>query len=252
MSDWSQPDFAARLIDQALPLPSGVTSWTSAEPERRFNVYRNNMRGALAEALAVRYPAVMRLVGEQFFQAMARDYAMNNLPRSPVLIGYGEDFPDFIAGFAPAQSLPYLADVAELESAYWIAYHAADAEALPPSAFAGLDPGQLAGLRVELLSSAAIISSPHPIIAIWRTNVADAEVTPVDLTQSEDALIVRPKLDVEVRTLPPGGATFLSLLQQGMALGEAASVATDASPAFDLAANLAGLMQAQIVKAFLP
>jgi Putative DNA-binding domain len=247
MTSWSQSDFAARLIDGGLPLPQGVTSWTSEAPARRFNVYRNNMRGALAEALAVRYPAVLRLVGEDFFQVMARDYAVGNLPRSPVLISYGRDFPAFIAGFAPAATLPYLADVARLESAHWEAYHAADVEPLGADVFAALDPSTLADLRVTMLPSVTVISSCHPIISIWRTNVADEDVAAIDLSQAEDALIVRPALDVEVRKLPPGGATFLSLLQQGISLGQAAGVAADSGPDFDLASNLAGLMQSKIV-----
>lgn len=250
MTNWSQIDFAERLINRALPLPSGVKSWTSETPERRFNVYRNNMRGALVEALAVRFPAVLRLVGEEFFQVMARDYAVGNLPRSPVLIGYGRDFPTFIEGFAPAASLPYLADVARLESAHWEAYHSADITPLPPNAFAGIDPAKLGDVRITFLPSVAVIPSTHPIVSIWRTNVADAEIMPVDLTQPEDALVGRPKLDVEVRKLPPGGATFLALLLQGMTLAQAAGVAADSNPAFDLSLNLAGLMQAKLTEAF--
>jgi Putative DNA-binding domain len=249
MSGWSQTDFAARLMDRTLPLPAGVKSWTSETPERRFNVYRNNMRGALTEALAVRFPAVLRIVGEEFFHAMARDYAVSNLPRSPVLISYGRDFPAFVEAFSPAAALPYLADVARLESAWWEAYHSADIAPFQPEAFAALNPENLGLMRVTFLPSVAVIPSVHPIVSIWRTNVADEQVTSVDLSQPEDALVARPKLDVEVRKLPPGGAAFLSLLLQGMSLGQAAGVASDATPAFELAANLAGLMQAQLVEA---
>jgi Putative DNA-binding domain len=245
--EWNQTDFAARLIDPAMPLPDGVTSWADASPQRRFGVYRNNMRGALAESLAVRYPVVQRLVGDKFFGAMARDYAVQNLPRSPVLIEYGANFADYIAAFEAAKSLPYLADVARLESAYWQAYHAADVEPLTATEFASLDPATLHGLRFEMLPSLAIVRSSFPIVAIWRTNTEDEEITAVDMTVAEDALVARPRLDVEVRRLPVGAGIFLSLLQQGIALGEAAGTAADASPAFDLAANLSGLIQARIV-----
>jgi CheY-like chemotaxis protein len=46
-------------------VPGGVTSWTQPLPAKRFGVYRNNVSGALVEALAVRYPVVKRLVGEE-------------------------------------------------------------------------------------------------------------------------------------------------------------------------------------------
>ena len=61
---------------------------------------------------------------------MARAYALAEPPRSPVLMDYGAGFADFIAGFAPAASLPYLPDVARIERAWREAYHAADAEPL--------------------------------------------------------------------------------------------------------------------------
>ncbi len=123
-----------------MALPDGLRAWNGSEPSKRFSVYRSNVRGALVEALAVRYPVVQRLVGEDFFRVMSRDYALNNLPPSPVLIGYGENFPEFVEGFEPAATLPYLADVARLESAYWQAYHAADDAPLPAEAFAAIDP----------------------------------------------------------------------------------------------------------------
>jgi Putative DNA-binding domain len=248
MEHWSQTDFAERLINLTMPLPEGVTSLADPAPERRFDVYRGNMRGALGEAIAVRYPVVQRLVGEPFFLAMAREFAVNNLPRSPVLIDYAANFPDFIGEFEAAKSLPYLADVAQLESAYWQAYHAEDAEPVAAEEFANLDNNTLHELRFEMLPSFAVVRSRFPIVAIWRTNTEDDKVAVVDLTLSEDALVVRPRLDVEVRGLPSGAGLFLSLLHQGMALGEAAGVSIDASPGFDLAVNLTRLIQARIVK----
>ncbi len=244
MEPWNQADFAHRIIDGSPAIPAGISNSKDAPPLRRFGVYRNNVRSALGEALAVRYPVVQRLVGEEFFSAMAGIFALKNLPKSPVLIDYGKSFPDFIAAFAPAQSLPYLADVAHLESAYWQAYHAADAAPLASAEFSAVDPGS----RFDMLPSFAIVQSRHPIVAIWRTNTDDAEVEAVDMNIGEDALIVRPYLDVEVRCLPAGAADFLTSLQQGAMLGEAAAAAVEVCPDFDLAVNLSGLMQARVVK----
>jgi Putative DNA-binding domain len=248
----SQTDFAAALIDRALPVPGGVTSWTQPLPAKRFGVYRNNVSGALVEALAVRYPVVQRLVGGEFFRAMARDYALHNLPRSPVLIYYGADFPDFIASFEPAGSLPYLADVARLDSAHWESYHAEDATAVPQGAFASLDPAKLPNVAFEFLPSVRILSSPHPIVAIWRTNTEDAEVQAIDTAIAEDALVARPEMAVEVRTLPAGAAIFLSALRDGKPLGEAAGAALNAAADFNLSQNLAGLIAARITSRIIP
>ena len=244
---WAQNEFAMALIDRSRPVPEETTSWTAPRPLKRFNVYRGNVSGALGGALAVRYPVVQRLVGPEFFQAMAREYALRNLPCSPVLIYYGADFSDFIADFEPAKSVPYLSDVARLDSAHWEAYHAEDAGAVEAQAFASLNPETLDAVRFEMLPSVRVVSSPYPIVSIWRTNTEDAEVQPVDLTVAEDALMARPEMLVDVRTLPPGAAVFLSFLKTGASLGEAAGSALEAVPGFDLSLNLSGLILARLV-----
>jgi hypothetical protein len=244
---WNQDLFAKALTDRGGAVPDGVTSWTGPRPLRRFSVYRNNVSGALAEALAIRYPVVQRLVGEKFFSAMARQFAREQQPQSPVLIYYAKEFPEFIAQFAPASSLPYLPDVARLDSAHWESYHEEDAAPVAAKAFAALDQERLPHTSFEFLPSLRIVQSAFPIASIWRTNSEDAEVRPVDLGQAEDALVSRPDMTVEVRTLPPGGAVFLNKLAAGCQLAEAAGHALDAAPSFDLTANLAGLITARLI-----
>lgn len=128
--------FAAALLNPDLPPPTGLCARNGSDPSIRFAVYRNNVIFSLIDALADSFPVVQMLVGETFFRAMAREFAYQYPPRSPVLAQYGADFPGFIGDFQPAASLPYLADVARLEYAYIQAYHAADAAALPASQFA--------------------------------------------------------------------------------------------------------------------
>ncbi len=247
MAGDEQGAFAEALIDRDRPVPAGLTSWTGERPPRRFGVYRNNVSGALIEALGVRYPVIKRLVGDEFFRAMTREYVLSHLPQSPVLIHYGGEYPDFIAEFPPAANVSYLADVARLESAYWQAYHAADAMPLAKERLAAVAPERLAALTFTFHPAVFIVASAYPIVSIWETNSHDAEVRPVDLSVSEDALVTRPALSVEVRRLPEGGATFLRALKAGARLGDAAATAIAASPGFDLARNLAGLIEAQVI-----
>ena len=62
---------------------------------------------------------------------MARAHVEDEPPRSAVLMRYGASFPAFVAHFPPAASVPYLADMASLEWAWHVAYHAEDAAPLP-------------------------------------------------------------------------------------------------------------------------
>ncbi len=241
---FDQARFTAALFDPEREVPAGITSHTHPAPEKRFAVYRNNVIVGLVDALATRFPAVQRIVGEEFFRAMAGVFVRAHPPRSPLMMDYGEELPDFIDGFAPAAEVPYLADVARLEAARTRAFHAADTVPLPPVAFSSLPAADLEGLRLRFCPSVAIVRSPHPIVTIWAMNADDAEPVPIEDWRGEDALVSRDGFEVAVRRLPPGGAVFLSCLLAGETLADAARTAIDETGAFDLAENLAGLIAA--------
>ncbi len=237
-----QDEFATALLDAEKPIPPSVTSHTSRTPAKRFAVYRNNVVVGLVNALRARFPVVEKIVGKDFFAAMARVFVIAHPPQSSLLMLYGDTFADFVATFEPASALPYLPDVARLEIARTRAYHAADLEPIDPARLRGLDPQELRHVRVDLHPSLQVLRSRHPIVTIWAMNSGEAELRPIDDEGPEDALVVRARLEVAVRRLPPGGATFLGALSAGATLASAAESAAADCAQFDLTANLAGLI----------
>lgn len=237
----AQAAFAAALLDPALPVPEGVTCARGGADGKRFAVYRNNVAVGLGKALASRFPVVERLVGPEFFAGMARVYIADNKPASPLIFAYGDNFPDFIAGFAPAAGLPYLADVARLEAAWTRAYHAADATPLGIAALATLDPSTLAEARLEPHPAAALINSRFPAGSIWQAHQGDAEAR-LEARGGETVLVARPGYEVRVHVLPQRDAIFASALLAGVPVGEAAELATVAEREFDFGTTLAGLV----------
>jgi len=235
---------AVRRADQALP--EGVTSHSAAQPTRRFNVYRNNFYASLINVLAGRYPVVQRLVGEEFFRAMAKVYVDEQPPRSAMILAYGGGFADFLDRFPPVADVPYLPDIARLEWARHTAYHAADATPLTAEDFAGVPVEQVAALTLSLHPSLTVVSSAYPIVSIWETNTFDDEARPVS-AEAQDAMIARPEMTVEVRQLPPGAAAFITALASGNRLGAAAEHAAASDERFDLAGNIAGLIDAGVI-----
>jgi len=235
---------AVRRADHALP--EGVTSHSAERPARRFNVYRNNFYASLINVLAGRYPVVQRLVGEAFFRATAKVYVEQEPPRSAMILAYGGGFGDFLAGFPPVSDVPYLPDIARVEWARHVAYHAADATPLTAEDFAGVPGDEVAALTLTLHPSLTVVPSPYPIVAIWETNTCDEEVRPVS-PEAQDAMIARPEMTVEVRRLPPGAAAFIGALGGGQTLGGAAQRAAAADERFDLAGNIAGLIDAGVI-----
>jgi hypothetical protein len=238
-----QAAFVASLTLRRDTLPPGIVSHVSPSPSGRFAVHRNSVAAGPVDALAGRYPAVLRLVGEEFFRAAARLHVAQEPPRSPALLDYGGGFPDFLAGFEPAGGLPYLADVARLEWLRHRAYHAADATPIAATALGAVPPERIGDVVLQLHPSAAVLASDYPILSIWETNVMDAEVRAIgpDLP-GEAVLIVRPALEVLVMRLGPGGLEFIGEIAGGGSLAAAAERGEAGSPAFDLAGGLGALL----------
>ena len=238
--------FASALLDPARATPADVVGPKGKAAAKRYNVYRNNVTVSLIDALAATYPAVQRITGVEFFRAMARAHLRATPPTSPLLFEYGRDFPTFIAGYAYAQDLPWLADIARIERAWLDAYHAADAPPLPAPVLAAVPADGLADLTCTAHPATSIVRSAYPAVAIFAMNRAEGPVTPLHSSTAEDALITRPDMEVVVRLLPPGGAVFLKSLTDGETLGAAAAMALAEAPSFDLAANIAGMIEAGV------
>ena len=94
---------------------------------------------------------------------------------------------------------------------------------------------------LTLHPSLGVVRSSYPIVSIFELNTQSGEVPPTRLEGGEDALVARPRLEVEIRRLPHGGAAFILALKERKTLGEAAA-SPRRGPGFDLEANLAGLI----------
>src|SRR5262245_49952115 len=251
MSDLAQLQsaFAQAARNANAPLPAGLRG-AARSVERRFAVYRNNVTAGLVSALGVQFPVVEQLVGTEFFRAMARDYVAQEPPHSPVLLFYGETFPAFIDGYAPAKPVPYLGDVARIELARALAYHAADVAPLDAAAFAELPLDRLGELRMRLHPSVSIVSSQHPAFSIWRVNQNPDRVVPVSPWAPEATLITRPFLRVETRQVPAAAARFIQELGGGASMADAFVAGTAAAPAFEARDAIALLIASDIVVGF--
>lgn len=247
----SQADFAHALLNPDAPCPSGLTSWNGSDPATRFAVYRNNVMVSLIDALASSFPVAQTLVGEEFFRAMAADFARTHPPRSAVMTWYGQDFADFVAAFSPAASVPYLADVARLEWAQLQAYHAADATPLSAETLQATlqDPQQLTQLRWSLHPSVRVLSSAYAVLGIWAAHQGEQPPTHIEPDGPQTVLVFRDGLDVQTVDVSAGCGRFIDGLQNGQTLLTAAQMTIDSHAKFDLPQALATLLHWQLVTA---
>ncbi|MEM9626076.1 MAG: DNA-binding domain-containing protein [Pseudomonadota bacterium] len=242
-----QSAFIDALRRPDMPVPDAIGRKGGEPAKRRFDVYRNNVASGMIEALRATYPAIDKLVGSEFFAASARVYLDQHPPRSPLLFRHGETFGSFLDSFPPAASTPYLGDVARLEWARLQAYHARDSEPLAIEALGSFlqnedgEAQDVGKLRFTLHPSLFLIASRWPIVSLYAASTGQGTSDNVDMKRHEKALIIRPSLTVETRSLPESTFAFMSALYSGSTLEQAASAATDVTEDFDLSEHLQGL-----------
>jgi hypothetical protein len=214
-----QHGFAAALLDPDRPVPTGLCAGGQVNADRRFDVYRNNVVTGLVDALAAAFPVTLALVGEDFFRAMAGEFARRHPPEAPILMRYGAGFPAFLEGFSPVAHLPYLPDTARLERALCESYHAADCVPIDPQDLAAIPAEDLAGLRMRLSPALRLLRSDWPVQAIWAAHHGAPKPAP----GAQEVLVARPGFDPAAHVLPEGGVAVIAALQAGEALETALS-----------------------------
>jgi hypothetical protein len=248
--DW-QENFAAALLNPAMPVPHGIVGPNRERDARRFNVYRNNIFAGLIDSLKAAFPAVCRIVGNEFFVAMARIHVAVEPPASPVMLEYGATFPAFIEAFEPARSVPYLADVARLERAWVEAYHAAESTPVALDQLGAIEASRLADLGFTLHPSLRVVRSTFPVVDLWQMNLDGGSPTAIDIFRGgEQALVIRPDAEVEVRKVTVGAATFIQSLAGGASVAVSTSFAQDIDQGFNLAHLLGELFAAGAIVAW--
>lgn len=221
--------FAAALLDPERPPPPGLVTWNRSDPAVRFAVYRNNVVAALTAALAETFPVTQAVVGQEFFSAAAVEFVRRHPPRSPLLVDHAAALPAFLTAFPPAQGLPWLGALAELELARVRAGRAADADALPGPLLAARleEASDLATVRLGLHPSVQWFEAPWAVVSLWAAHQGRGAVSAVAIDAPEAALVLRDGDAVRVLPIPPAAGGLARLLVEGRPLGDA--VADDAA-----------------------
>lgn len=221
----TQHSFCRAVRQPDLPAPDGLVDAAGRPAGRRFDVYRNNVAAALRDALETGFPACQALLGQDNFARVARLFQRDNPPLSPILMLYGENFPDFLAALPDVAHMGYLPCVARLELARRHSYHSADRPPIALSRLADLAQNDLEDAQIALAPALRLVRSPWPILQIHRYALGLSLEKPRPC--AEDVLVTRPGLDPQEHVLPPGGAAMLHALMRGLPLGVAVAAACD-------------------------
>jgi hypothetical protein len=219
---------------------------------RRFAIYCANTLANAVKAIEAAYPVVAKIVGDEYFGGLARQYRLRFASRAGDLNEYGECFADFLAGFAPVQDLPYLPDVARLEWLVHRAHYAANAPPFDPASLVSVPLQQQLELRPRVHPACYVMHSIYPIARIWEVHQAKYSGTfQGDFSHEPSYVLVsRPGFRAEVACISAAEAAFLSAALGDATLASALSAAQERDASFDLGSSLLKWVQSSLIVGF--
>ena len=240
----SLPELQARIAATLFgDVTASPATWIRADgiaPELRLAIYRNNLEEGFAKTLALEFPVMQRLVGEDYFRQLALSFLTGHPSRSGDLHHVGAPFAGFLREQFAGTAYRYFADVAALEWALQECLVAGDDEALDPKALQTVPPRAYPRLRFALRSAARLLDSSFPIVSIWEANEPRAAAPEIiDLAGGpEFALAHRLSGGARITRLSAGEFALLSTLARAEPLEAALDASLARDPDFDLGVAL--------------
>lgn len=242
--------FYDALLDPVQPAPEGLHDGNGAAAGKRFDVYRNNVMQSLTDVMRAGFPVVRKLIGAQNFDIVAGAFIRAQPPTLPIMQRYGDGFDSFLAEVPQLAHLGYLSDVARLEQALRLSYHAADCTPVDAARLGDLSPEQLGAVRFAFAPAVHLIPSVWPLFDIWRFNTEDGAPKPQPVAQH--VLITRADYDPAPHALSPAQGAWIAALMTGETLEAAQDAAGAVDPACDIATPMTLLFAQNAVTGLIP
>jgi len=246
-----QQQFLTSILDQQnqVDLLKKIVKANQLEPNESLGIYRNNNIFTLLKTLGNVFQVCEKLVGHEFFAAMAKQFIQHAPSKSLSLNNYGEQFPGFIADFEPAASLIYLADVAKLE---WIIHKTsfgADNYLLNRQQLAAVTEEKQENICFYLPHNSQLFFSKYPVLQIWNVNQDDYHGEQnVDLNDGETKILIWcDGSDLRLDKLIQAEWTLLNNINQKLTIAE---LGQDLAMDIDVVAEIAKLVAKKWIAGF--
>lgn len=213
----------------------GATSFITAQgvaAAQALSVYANNALSNFIESVLSSYPAIRRLVGDDYIRQCARRFHICHPSLSGDLQPAGTRFAQYLFELHGADEYRYLSEVARLEWLIQETLLSADHEPLDLAKLRGVAPAGYDDVRFYLHPSARLFASEFPCLAIWEANVGnEAEPEVIDLRAGADRVVlVRNSGQLRFHRLSHGEQRFLQFIQAGEPFSAAVEIAASHEP----------------------
>jgi hypothetical protein len=240
-----QQEMQRHLFGAQSPIASAIADAPPLSVAQRLSIYQNAYRVRLIDALAESYPVLHAVLGDDDFAALAEQFiaAIPSVHRS--LRWYGAELAEFLAVNLPWSEQPIFAELALLEWTLGEVFDSTDAESVPRSALAAVEPQAWSGLRFAFHPSLRRLHLQWNTVPVWRA-MSRGE-SPPDPECAENAmpwLLWRQNLQNYFRSMAGDEAAALEAALAGATFGEMCEALGAWLPAEEVPLRAASLMGA--------
>ncbi len=238
-----QTDFYKALMNPLLPIVQTVQTHGGLCLEKRFAIYRNNVFVGMMDNLSSIYILTQKILKTEQFSFLLKAFIRKHPPRHPIMLLYGEEFPDFLAQQEGMH--PFIVNIAYMEWCVRQSQHARDATPISVHDLQNYSVQQQLNMRFQLHPSVHIISSAWNLFAYSDyTEFPDdfIHTLPEGTSKTYTIVITRPQLAVSVLSLAEDEGAFLKALTKNLTFGQAYEKIAADYPEFNLVNTLSLLV----------
>lgn len=215
----------------------------------RVAIYKNTIFDTLRKALAVTFPGVWILLGEECADNLASAFCSIdvNLPSSGCLDDWGAQFPDFIYQQESLKNLSYIKDFAEYEWLKHLSYIAASAVMLESDALVSITEENLEALAFTFHPSVFTMMSPFALDEIVGLIENPHYATVNSISKKTYVVLARPYNTVLTFWVGADLWLFIDALLKGNTLGGSFQTVKNQFQNFDLTNAIHFLLQQKLL-----
>ena len=228
---------------------------SSISAQGLMGIYQNSAIANITHSLALTYPVIKELVGEDFFRAMCREFIIITWPKSGNMDDYGVEFSSFLAEFEHAKHLDYLNDVALLEWAFHQSSLADDARSTDWSTLAKVT--DILQLQFVLAPSFKLVHSIFPVDKIWQLNQGDISLNvDVDFNDNEEnnctyLVVFRQSMKTIITSVTSGEFALLKAFDDGQIFEQAINLSIAEQADFSVDDSLKKFIELGVIVRFI-
>ena len=215
-----QQEFSRSLNQTDTSLESRLAN-IALSAEESIQIYQNNYVLSLSEALSASYPTVQKLVGEEYFKFVAKNFILQHGHNQGDLNLFGLGFNQFLQQQDALSTLPYLADIALLD---WQIEQTAGQpltnQLFTVEVLQSIPAEQLGDAVLHLAPHQSLLASQYPVFSIYQMVQAN-QVEAIELDEQDFVLFTKQaNFEVQLEQISPLSYAFLRHCQQLRPLGE--------------------------------